>query len=162
LKLYYQPIISLPSSARDGMRYELLVRMPGDGGQMVAADVFLPTAERFNLVLKLDRWALDAVLAWLTDHPAQLERTLHCIINLSGHSLVDDEFRRSVAQQFKATRMPASKICFEINETTAIVNMTQATGFIASLKAKACQVSLDDFGSGLSSFAYLKNLPVNF
>jgi EAL domain-containing protein (putative c-di-GMP-specific phosphodiesterase class I) len=103
------------------------------------------------------------VLAWLTDHRAQLERTLHCIINLSGHWLVDDEVRRAVAQQLQAPGVPASKICFQITETTAIVNMTQqATGFIASLKAKGCQFSLDDFGSGLSLFAYLNNLSVDF
>jgi diguanylate cyclase (GGDEF)-like protein len=163
LQLYYQPIISVTSSALEGMRYELMVRMPGDGGQMVAPGVFLPTVERFNLVPKFEHWVLNAALAWLTDHRAQLERTLHCIIALSGHWLVDDEVRRVVAQQLQAPGVPASKICFEVTEATAIVNMTQqATGFIASLKGKDCQFSLDDFGSGLSLFAYLNNLSVGF
>ncbi len=162
LLLYYQPIVLLSYQEHVGEHYELLVRMRGADGRITAPGHFLPTAERFNLIPRLDRWVLSTALDWLTRHPEHLERLFLCGINLSGQSLADDEFIRTVLQQFDKTGVPAGKICFEITETAAIVNMSKAVRFISSLKARGCLFSLDDFGSGLSSFAYLKNLPVDF
>jgi diguanylate cyclase (GGDEF)-like protein/PAS domain S-box-containing protein len=162
LQLFYQPIVPLTGEAEPGCHYELLVRLKSDSGEIIEPAHFLPTAERFNLIPKLDRWVLNAALNWLIQHPGQLERTFICAINLSGLSLVDDEFRLAVLRQLDETGVPPAKICFEITETAAIVNMAKATRFIRALKTKGCRFALDDFGSGLSSFAYLKNLPVDF
>jgi diguanylate cyclase (GGDEF)-like protein/PAS domain S-box-containing protein len=162
LLLYYQPILPLSNPEHVGEHYELLVRMRGADGRITAPGSFLPTAERFNLIPRLDRWVLSTALNWLTRHPEHLERLFLCGINLSGQSLADDDFCRTVLQELEKTGVPPNKLCFEITETAAIVNMSKAIRFIKALKERGCLFSLDDFGSGLSSFAYLKNLPVDF
>jgi EAL domain-containing protein (putative c-di-GMP-specific phosphodiesterase class I) len=91
-----------------------------------------------------------------------VEQLYLCEINLSGHSLGDDEFLELIIQQLGETAIPAEKVCFEVTETAAIANLTSATHFIQTLKGVGCKIALDDFGSGLSSFAYLKTLHVDF
>ena len=129
---------------------------------MVAPDAFLPAAERYQLSPKIDRWVIRNVFEYFTSQPQRLSALSICAINLSGPSLNDPNLLQFIEGQFKQTSMPADKICFEITETAAIANLTIATEFIVRLKAYGCKFSLDDFGSGLSSFAYLKNLPVDF
>ncbi|MBA2409275.1 MAG: EAL domain-containing protein [Gammaproteobacteria bacterium] len=160
--LFYQPIVALNGAIDEGSHYELLIRMRDDDGIPAPAGKFIATAERFNMITRIDRWVLNAAFTWLAAHPAQLERTSLCAINISGHSLADEEFCRAVIQQFEETGVPFEKICFEITETAAIVNMAKTIRFMATFKTLGCQFSLDDFGSGLSSFAYLKNLPVDY
>ncbi len=123
---------------------------------------FLPAAECYNLAAKLDRWVIDTALTWFAAHPEQLERLSLCSINLSGQSLGDQDFLRFVIDKFRERQVPPGKICFEITETATIANLSSATDFIATLKKLGCYFALDDFGSGLSSFAYLKNLAVDF
>ena len=154
--------MAVAAEASDGLHYELLLRMKDEHGQVVPPGAFLPAAERYNLSPRLDRWVLEAAFAWLTEHPQHLARLSLCSINLSGHSLGDDEFLEFVVQRFSSSAVPPSKICFEITETAAIANFSRATHFIRALKRLGCPFALDDFGSGLSSFAYLKTLPVDF
>jgi EAL domain-containing protein (putative c-di-GMP-specific phosphodiesterase class I) len=160
--LYFQPIRPVVSSEMQGAHYEALLRMKDEEGQIVLPSAFLPAAERYDLATKLDGWVIHAMFEWLICHREHLEQLYLCEINLSGHSLGNDEFLRTVIREFDETNIPAEKICFEVTETAAIANLTRATHFIQTLKARGCRFALDDFGSGLSSFAYLKNFPVDF
>ena len=158
--LYFQPIIPVEGPA-EGAHYEFLIRMLDEDGSIVTPNMFLPAAERYNLATKLDRWVIMESFSWLHRSPEHLQRLYQCSINLSGHSLSDERFLDFVTQQFNELDVPPHKICFEVTETAAIENLPAATRFIKALKALGCLFSLDDFGSGLSSFAYLKNLPVD-
>ena len=111
---------------------------------------------------KLDRWVVGAAIAWLSAARERTERPPLCFINLSGRSLGDDEFLEFLIDKLEETAIPPSQICFEVTETATITNLSSASDFIRALKEQGCLFALDDFGSGLSSFAYLKNLPVDF
>jgi diguanylate cyclase (GGDEF)-like protein/PAS domain S-box-containing protein len=160
--LYCQPIAPITPIAYQGAHYELLIRMEGEDGQMVLPDLFLPAVERYDLATKLDRWVINTIFEWLGRRPERLKNLFLCAINLSGRSLADCDVLDFVISQFDKCRIPPNKICFEVTETAAIANLSNASRFINALKKLGCRFALDDFGSGLSSFAYLKNLPVDF
>lgn len=142
--------------------FEILIRMQDDNGRLVPPNAFLPAVERYNRAPKLDRWILDKVLMLLSENRNVLSQIDKCSINLSGQSLVSEGFLPFIMAKLKEYEIQPSKICFEITETAAIANLDQATSFVQSLKDLGCYFALDDFGSGLSSFAYLKTLPVDF
>ena len=158
--LYLQPIVPVASKHDESIHYEILLRMKDK--QIVLPNEFLPAADRYNLSSKIDRWVINATFKWIIDHPAHLEQLNLCAINLSGHSLNDETFLDYVQRQFEEFPVPPEKICFEITETVAIANLSRTANFMGILKDRGCRFSLDDFGSGLSSFAYLKHLPVDF
>ncbi len=160
--LYRQDILSIGKHTTDGDHYEVLIRMKDGEGALAMPNSFLPAAERYNLMPKLDRWVIRTIFEWLSNATDELEALAMCSINLSGHSVGDDKFLQYTINLFEKYNIPPGKICFEITETATIVNLTSATRFIRALKKKGCRFALDDFGSGMSSFLYLKNLPVDF
>ena len=161
-QLNFQTIAPASGQLDHGIHYELLLRMIDERGQLIPPGGYLPAAERYNLVTKLDRWVVNEAVEWLYNNPEHFDRLHLCSINLSGHSLGNEEFMNFIVAKLQDSRIDGHKLCFEITETAAIANLASATRFIHELKKLGCQFSLDDFGSGLSSFAYLKNLPVDF
>jgi diguanylate cyclase (GGDEF)-like protein/PAS domain S-box-containing protein len=142
--------------------YELLLRMRDHGGQLVMPGAFLPAAERYHLAARLDKWVVQHAISWLRGHPACRQDLSLCAINLSGHSMGDERLLSLIVDELAGEQGLAGKICFEVTETAAIANLEEAVRFILALKRLGVRFALDDFGSGLSSFGYLKTLPVDF
>lgn len=159
--LYFQSIVPINNPRKDGNHYEVLLRLETPESS-ISAGAFLPAAERYNLMGNLDRWVLSRTLLWLHKHPTHLNALDTCSINLSGQSIGDDNFLKFVSEQFQIIQIPPQKICFEITETAIISDLSNAINFISTLKALGCQFALDDFGSGLSSFGYLRDLEVDY
>ncbi|MDJ0750635.1 MAG: EAL domain-containing protein [Woeseiaceae bacterium] len=163
LELFYQPIIGIgdEQGSRRG-HYELLLRMRDEDGQLVSPDQFIPAAERYSLMSTLDRWVIHEALSQHADRSEEGEARYTLAINLSGTSLSEDRFLDFVIDELEKQELPNGAICFEITETAAISNLARVVHFMQTLKKLGCKFSLDDFGSGLSSFTYLKNLPVDY
>jgi len=158
-----QPIVPILTEPSPALRsYELLLRMRELDGSIVPPGAFLPAVERYNLTQRLDRWVISSALHWLAANPATTERIGRVYVNLSGDSLGDPQLHDFIRAVLDETRVAPTKVGFEITETAAIGNLTRANQLIAELRRLGCAFSLDDFGSGVSSFAYLKALTVDW
>jgi diguanylate cyclase (GGDEF)-like protein/PAS domain S-box-containing protein len=160
-RLYYQPILPVGSTASDGVHGEILLRMLDEAGRIVLPNAFLPAAERYGLMVALDRWVVRRTLEALSALP-DTGRDVTFAINLSGQSLGAADFLDFVTDQIDATQVAPSRLCFEITETSAVSELAHALHLIDTLKGLGCRFALDDFGTGLSSFSYLKTLPVDY
>jgi diguanylate cyclase (GGDEF)-like protein/PAS domain S-box-containing protein len=145
-----------------GAHYELLLRMKDETGKILSPTDFIIAAERYGITPQIDRWVVENALRWLVSEAEERERLALCSINLSGQSLVDEKFLPFVLRVLKNSGIDGSKICFEITETAAIASYAQANCFINAMKELGCRFALDNFGTGLSSFGYLKHFPVDF
>lgn len=161
LELFYQPIMPIGLHG-GGLCYEILLRLKDNGDALVGPATFMPAAERYDMMPALDRWVLWKSLQWLEQNPQHISDLDLCTINLSRRTLADESFQQYVHELFDSTSIPASKICFEITETGAIANMAKTIAFIEALAERGCKFALDDFGTGMTSFTYLKQLPVDF
>ena len=159
--LYYQNIVNIEHDTVEHI--EMLVRMIGEDGSIILPGCFIPAAERFNLMTSIDRWVISHVFELMGETTTVPDVAINMVsINLSGDSLNDASLLDFIYAEQEKYKVSLARICFEITETVAISNLSQAVLFIDSLKQHGCLFSLDDFGSGLSSFAYLKSLPVNY
>jgi Amt family ammonium transporter len=161
-RLDAQPI--LPLRGNYGRpRFELLIRMLGDRGEVIPPGKFLSSAERYQLMPTVDRWVVRRACELLGEHSAAVgEDIARFAINLSGQSLQDESFLDYVVDEIKTSKLPANVLCFELTETATIGNLEKAQRFLRTLQDLGCQFALDDFGTGVSSLAYLKDLSVNY
>ena len=164
--LLAQPILPLSKPADSvsdsHTHFELLLRMRAADDSLVAPGAFLPAAERHGLATRLDRWVVEAAFRALLISGSRLNVIDTCSINLCGQSLTDEDFIDYLAQRFREHPLLANKICFELAEATAVINLNAAIGFMERLRRFGCRFAIDDFGSGVSSYACLRNLPVDY
>ena len=159
-KLYYQPYRAL-SRVSQATNFEVLLRLQHKDGTVIGPNAFLPTAERYNLSAAIDKWVVENTLKWLNKHPELQANIGRVSINLSGQSLADRELKLHVLNAFEKYSIPYTKVCFEITESVAIIRVENTINFMRTFTQLGCSFALDDFGSGFSSYTYLKNLPVS-
>lgn len=159
--LYLQRIHPLSAKPTQAEAYEVLLRLHEADGTVVTPDRFVPAAERYGMIDMIDRWVVLAVVELIRTLPAQGRHVDWLSVNLSGHSMSDEGFRRFVTETLDAVPGAARRICFELTETAAVSNLGRAITFMWELKRRGCRFALDDFGTGMASFGYLRQLPVD-
>ncbi|MDH5352868.1 MAG: EAL domain-containing protein [Gammaproteobacteria bacterium] len=158
--LYVQPIVSI-NPEEDFSHFEVLIRYRRVDGTIVEPNDFLPPAERYNLIERIDSWVVKEIITWLQDNRLQVSDKVFSI-NLSGRSIGSDTFHQFLRESLVDSELDLSNLCFEISETAAVDNIEKSVEFITSIKKFGAKIALDDFGTGLSSFSYLKQFPVDY
>ena len=159
--LYIQPIVSLKHSSTSFKHYEVLIRLK-EGNKIISPMAFIPAAERYGMMQRIDKWVIESVFKAYIKLQETHNQLYRFSINLSGVTLNDTGLSGFIEDLFNRYLVPYNAICFEVTETAAVANLSVALKFIDRMHALGCKFSLDDFGSGLSSFAYLQNIPVDY
>ncbi|QIT55672.1 EAL domain-containing protein [Aquisalimonas sp. 2447] len=160
--LYRQQIVPLFPGADEMPHYEVLVRMLGEDGELVAPGSFIPSAERYQVMPRVDRWVVRRALQGIRQMHLEQRQPARYSINLSGTTVGEKGFADFLEARVRDTGVPPEWLCFEITETATIRRLETAVEFIQRIRALGCSFALDDFGAGLSSFGYLKTLPVDY
>jgi len=161
-ELFYQPIVAIGGNADEREHFELVLRLRDESGAWVTPAEFIPAAERYNVMPSIDRWVVRQALDRMVYRSALGVEPFTIAVNLSGTSLNDERFLEYLIQELGKNGLPEGAMCFEITETAAISTLEHVVHFMRELKTRGCRFALDDFGSGLSSFMYLKTLPVDY
>ncbi len=161
-ELFYQPIVPIGATPHEREHFELMLRLRDESGSLVTPAEFIPAAERYNVMPSIDRWVVRQALDRVVHRGASGVKPYTVAVNLSGTSLNDERFLEYLIAELSAHDLAPGAMCFEITETAAIANLGNVVYFMRELKARGCHFALDDFGSGLSSFMYLKTLPVDY
>ncbi len=161
LQLNFQPVHRITATGTEMAHCEILLRIVDENGDVFSPAEFIPIAEKYNLMAEIDRWVVSNVLDWVAKHQTEFD-VPRFLINLSGLSFINEEFLDYVEDQLHNSEVDPANIAFEITETAAVDNVSQANVFIDRLRALGCRFALDDFGTGFSTFAYLKNLPIDY
>ncbi len=162
LALRLQPIVCIADDVRHVQHSEVLLSLRDEQGEFTSPADFIVAAEQLRRMPAVDRWVIEHAFRWMVDNPDKLAATGGFAINLSGASMNEEGFADFILAQARKLQVPMDKVCFEVTETAGIANLSDASEFILAVKAVGSTFALDDFGSGLSSYAYLKNLPVDF
>ncbi len=162
IQLRCQKIAPVQKTVNSLPHYEVLLDVHDEEGNRVPLDEFIVAAERYNRIIDIDTWVVDYVLNWLEEHRSKLNRINGISINLSGNSIGNRKFMEHVQERLSAEGFPADKVIFEVTETIAINGIENAARFMRKMKETGCRFSLDDFGSGTSSYSYLKSLPIDY
>jgi len=160
-ELFYQPIFDIKGEKPVIEHCEILLRIKNADGQLYTPEDFIPLAEKYNLMSGIDRWVVSHVIDWIEQHQeaAQLPRIL---INLSALSYIDEVFLAFLVNKLQSTSIDTTRLAFEITETAAVNNIELANNFLDRIREFGCRFALDDFGTGFSTFAYLKQLPIDY
>jgi EAL domain-containing protein (putative c-di-GMP-specific phosphodiesterase class I) len=159
-ELFCQPIVPVTPSGSDLRHYEVLVRLREENGDLTPPGAFIPAAERYDMICQLDRWVVDHAFDFLQQR--QNSDKMRFSINLSGKSLGESALLQHIESRLINGDVGIHQVCFEITESAAVISLSTARYFMEKLKALGCYFSLDDFGRGMSSFSYLKTLPVDY
>ena len=158
-QLYFQEILQLQGESNKFRRHgEILLRMVDRKGSLISPGMFLPAAEHYNMIEVIDEWVIEKTIEWIS----HTKNNILISINISAKSISNKDFMHFVVTKIKNSKINPELLCFEITETTAVTHLTAAIHFMNVLKKLGCSFALDDFGSGLSSFSYLTNLPVDY
>ena len=161
LTLFFQPVFGIEKDGVSMAHCEVLLRIKSENGELFSPARFIPIAEKYNIMPEIDRWVFATVADWMAIHQ-EIYRVPRLLVNLSGLSFVDDSFADFVVERLERGDVDPVNIAFEITETAAVSNLGQARSFVDRVRSLGCRFALDDFGSGFSTFAYLKRMPIDY
>lgn len=162
LEVLCVPVKPMQERNQSHEQYEVIISIKDDSGAQIPPMEFLQSADNFNRMYMIDRWSIEQLIQWMADNPIQASKVNRFILRLSGHAINDESLLAYIFEQAREKDIPVKKLCFELNETSAIRNLEDAADFMHEMRSLGCQFVLSDFGTGQSSFEYLKALPVDY